>query len=164
LNWIDIAILASLAWFCYSAFHAGMIREVITILGAVFAVVLAGLFYENLAEDVKVAVDDEESARVIAFAIIFGATVLASQLLAIFLKQAASLLMLGVFDALGGALIGLVKGFIFVEIGLFVAITFPTLGLTKAVENSSLAPFFLNIVPVLEHILPAEFKSAVDAF
>lgn len=164
MNWIDIVILASLAWFCYSAFHAGLIREVVTIMGAVFAVVLAGLFYENLAEDVKVAVDNEQTARVIAFAMIFGATILASQLLAIFLKQAASLLMLGVFDALGGALIGLLKGFIFVEIGLIVAITFPTLGLERAVDQSSLAPFFLDIIPVLEHLLPAEFKNAVDAF
>ena len=101
MSWIDIAIVATIAWFTYAAFNAGMIREVITIIGAIFAVALAGLFYEELAQDVKVAVDKEETARIIAFGMIFGSTVLASQLIAVFLKQAASLLLLGMFDAIG---------------------------------------------------------------
>jgi membrane protein required for colicin V production len=164
LIWIDVAIIGVMAWFTYAAFHSGMIREVITILGAIFAVALAGLFYQELAEDVHVAVDDEESARIIAFAMIFGATVLASQLTALFLKQAASLLMLGLFDSLGGAFIGLLKGFVFVEIALIVGITFPSLGFTGAIENSALAPIFLDFLPFLKWILPAQFKDAIDGF
>lgn len=164
MNWVDFAILGLVAWFTYAAFHAGLIREVITIAGAVLAVVLAGLFYTNLARDIQVAVDDEETARIIAFGIIFGATVLASQLLALVLKQAASLLMLGLFDSLGGAIIGLVKAFVFIQIGLFVAITFPNLGLVSAVEGSALAPFFINVIPFLRPLLPGEFASALDSF
>lgn len=164
MSWIDIAILATLAWFTYAAFHAGMIREVITIIGAVFAVALAGLFYQELAEDVRVAVDDEETARIIAFGMIFGATVLASQLTALFLKQAASLLLLGLFDSIGGAFIGFLKGFVFVEIGLVLAITFPSLGLQGTVDDSALAPVFLDFLPFLKAILPAQFKDAIDAF
>jgi len=164
LNWIDVAILATLVWFTYAAFHAGMIREVVTIFGAVFAVALAGLFYQELAEDVKVAIDDEETARVVAFGMIFGATVLASQLMAVFLKQAASLLLLGLLDSLAGAVIGFIKGFVFVEAGLIVAITFHSLGLQRAVDESALAPFFLDILPVLKYILPGEFKDAINSF
>lgn len=164
MSWIDIAILATLAWFTYAAFNAGMIREVITIIGAVFAVALAGLFYQELAEDVRVAVDDEETARIIAFGMIFGATVLASQLIALFLKQAASLLLLGLFDSIGGAFIGFLKGFVFVEIGLVLAVTFPSLGLQGTVDDSALAPVFLDILPFLKVILPAQFKDAIDAF
>jgi membrane protein required for colicin V production len=164
LSWIDIAILATLVWFTYAAFHAGMIREVITIIGAIFAVALAGLFYEELAQDVLVAVDDEETARIIAFGMIFGATVLASQLIAVFLKQAASILLLGLFDSVGGAIIGLIKGFIFVEIALILFVTFESLGLNGAVEDSALAPVFLDALPFLKLILPAEFKDAINAF
>jgi membrane protein required for colicin V production len=164
LNWIDFIILGSLAWFAFAAFHAGLIREVVTIIGAVFAVALAGLFYTELAEDVKVAVDDDQTARIIAFAMIFGAVVLASQLLALFLKHAASLLMLGLFDSLGGAVVGLLKGFVFVEIALIAAITFDSLGLVNDVDGSVLAPFFLKALPVLKAILPGEFKNAVDGF
>ncbi len=164
MSWIDVVILATMAWFTYAAFHAGMIREVITIFGAVFAVALAGLFYQELAADVRVAVDDEEAARIIAFAMIFGAVVLASQLAAIFLKQAASLLMLGLFDSLGGAFIGFLKGFIFVEIGLIIGITFESLGLRGAIEDSALATIYLDILPFLRWILPAQFKDAISGF
>jgi membrane protein required for colicin V production len=164
LNWIDVAILATLAWFTYSAFQSGLIREVITILGAVFAVAIAGLLYTELAKDVEVAVDNEQTAQVIAFAVIFGATVLASQLLAVFLKQAASLLLLGLADSLGGAAIGFLKGSIFVEIGLILAITFPSLGLMNAIDDSWIAPLFLDFLPFLKIILPGEFQNAIDAF
>ena len=164
LNWIDVAILAIFAWFTYSAFHAGLIREVVTIIGAVFAVALAGLFYLEFAEDVGVAIDDDQTARVVAFGVIFGAVILASQLVALFLKQAASLLMLGLFDSIGGAFIGLLKALIFVEIGLIAAITFESLDLRRAVEDSVLAPVFLDALPVLKVILPAEFKRSIDSF
>ncbi|HEY7270939.1 MAG TPA: CvpA family protein [Dehalococcoidia bacterium] len=164
MNWVDAVILATLAWFTYAAFNAGLIREVITIIGAVFAVALAGLFYTDLAKDVDVAIKSPDVSRLVAFGIIFGATLLATQLIAIFLKQAASLLFLGLFDSLGGAVIGLLKGFILVEIALIVAITFPSLHLENAINNSTLAPFFLDAVPVLKNILPVEFKNAINAF
>jgi len=164
LNWVDAVILASLIWFTFAAFHAGMIREVITIGGAILAVALGGLFYKDLAEDVKVGIDDPETARIVAFAIIVGGVLLASQLLAFFLKQASSLLMLGILDSIGGALVGLAKGFLLVELGLVIAITFPSLGLDNAVRDSALASFFLDILPVLKPILPGEFKSAIDSF
>jgi uncharacterized membrane protein required for colicin V production len=146
LSWIDIAIL------------------VITIVGAIFAVALAGLFYQDLAEDVRVAVDNVETARIIAFAMIFGATVLASQLTALFLKQAATLLLLGLFDSLGGAVIGFLKGFIFVEIALIIGITFESLGFRGAIENSALAPIYLDFLPFLKWILPEQFKEAISGF
>jgi membrane protein required for colicin V production len=164
LNWVDAVIVLVMAWFTYAAFTAGLIREVVTIVGAVFGVALAGLFYVNLAEDIKVIIDNDETARVVSFVVILGATVLASQLLALFLKQAASLLMLGLLDSLGGALIGLAKGFVLVEVALIVAITFPSLDLVPAVQDSMLAPFFLEALPVLKTILPDQFQIAIDSF
>jgi uncharacterized membrane protein required for colicin V production len=164
LSWIDIAILATMAWFTYAGFHAGMIREVITILGAIFAVALAGLFYQDLAADVKVAVDNEETARIIAFGMIFGATILASQLAAMFLKQAATLLFLGLFDSIGGAFIGFIKGFILIEIALIIGVTFESLGFRGAIDRSALAPLFLDFLPFLRWILPAQFKEAITGF
>ena len=164
MNWVDFLILGSLAWFTYAAFHAGMIREVVTMIGAIFAVALAGLFYRDLAQDVQVAVDDVQTAEIIAFAMIFAAVILASQLIASFMKSAASVLMLGLFDSLGGAFLGLFKGIVFVEIALIFAVTFPSLNLIDDVEGSVIAPFFLDLIPFLKHILPDEFKTAIDQF
>ena len=164
MNWVDAFIVISIVWFAYAAFNAGMIREVVTIIGAIFAVALAGLLYLELAKDVEVAVDNEMTAQIISFAIIFGAVMLAAQLVAIFLKQTAQLLMLGIFDSMGGAFIGMLKGFVLVEIALIVAITFPNLNLVDDVQGSAFAPFFLDLVPVLKYILPTEFKAALDEF
>jgi uncharacterized membrane protein required for colicin V production len=163
VNWVDIAILIALAWLTYSAFHAGFIREVVTIFSAVLAVAMAGLLYEKLAEDIQqVAVDNLETAEIIAFGIIFGAVILTGQLLAMFLKQAASLLMLGLFDSMGGALIGLIKGFVFVEIALIAGVTFEDLGVREAILDSAFADFFLQVLPVLKYILPGQFDTALD--
>ena len=164
MNWVDFLILGLLAWFTYAAFHAGMIREIVTMIGAVFAVALAGLFYRDLAQDVQVAVDNQQTAEIIAFAMIFGAVVLASQLIASFMKSAASVLMLGLIDSLGGAVIGLFKGLVLVEIALIFAVTFPSLKLIDDIDGSVIAPFFLDLIPFLQLILPDEFKTAVDTF
>jgi hypothetical protein len=80
------------------------------------------------------------------------------------LKQAASLLLLGLFDSIGGAFIGFVKGFVFVEIALIIGITFESLGFRGAIENSALATIYLDILPFLKWILPAQFKDAIDGF
>ena len=82
MNWVDAVILAILVWFTYAAFNAGLIREIITILGAIFAVALAGLLYTDLAKDIDVAVNNSDTSKVIAFGVIFGAVILASQLMA----------------------------------------------------------------------------------
>jgi len=164
LNWVDVVILATLIWFTYAAFNAGLIREIITIIGAIFAVVLAGLLYMDLAKDVDVAVNNYETSKIIAFGVIFGAVILASQLTAMFLKHAASILFLGIFDSLGGAVFGFVKGFILVEIALIYGFTFPSLGVQAAIDHSTLAPIFLDALPVLKSILPNEFKQAINSF
>lgn len=164
MNWVDFAIIALIAWFGYAAFNAGLIREVVTIGGAIFGVALAGLFYKELATDVQVAVDDVQTAEVIAFAVIFGATVLISQLVAMFLKQASSLLALGLLDSLGGAFVGLAKAFVIIEIALIVGITFTNLGVAESIDKSTLAPIFLDVLPLLKHVLPNEFKNAVEGF
>jgi uncharacterized membrane protein required for colicin V production len=63
LSWIDVAILATMLWFTYAAFHAGMIREVITIVGAIRSRWLA--FHMSWLRTYT-AVDNQETARLIA--------------------------------------------------------------------------------------------------
>ena len=164
MNWVDFFILAALVWFAYAGFRTGMIREIVTIIGAIFAVALAGLFYRDLATDVKVAVDNQQTAEIIAFAMIFGAVVLASQLTASFMRTAASMMMLGLADSMGGTIIGALKGVVLVEIALIVAVTFTSLNLKDDVDGSFAAPFFLDLIPFLQHILPDEFTTAINEF
>jgi len=163
MNYVDIAIVVLVAWFNFSAFSAGIIREVVTMTGVAFGVVLAGLFYQDLAADVKLAVDSENAASIIAFLIIFGACFLAGQLAGMLLKQTASLLMLGMFDHLLGAAFGFLKGMVIVEVALILFVTFPALGLKDNIRDSMFGPMFLDGIPILLRVLPVEFQNAVDA-
>jgi membrane protein required for colicin V production len=163
MNYVDIAIVVLVAWFTFSAFSAGIIREVVTMTGVALGVVLAGLFYQDLASDVKLAVDNDNAANIIAFLVIFGACFLAGQLAGMLLKHTASLLMLGTFDHLFGAAFGFVKGMVIVEVALILFVTFPAFGLKDHIRDSMFGPMFLDGIPILLRVLPVEFRNAVDA-
>jgi membrane protein required for colicin V production len=163
MNYVDIAIVVLVAWFTFSAFSAGVIREVVAMTGVALGVVLAGLFYQDLASDVKLAVDNDNAANIIAFLVIFGACFLAGQLAGMLLKHTASLLMLGTFDHLFGAAFGFLKGMVIVEVALILFVTFPAFGLKDHIRDSMFGPMFLDGIPVLLRVLPVEFRNAVDA-
>ena len=160
MNWLDGVILAVLIWFIFAAFTAGFIREVVTIVSVVLGVVLAGLFYERLADDLKTFIDSDRAARTAAFLAIFGATALAGQVAAMLLKETASLLMLGTFDQLAGAVFGFAKGVVIIQVVLILFATYPSLGLGRAISDSSLSPLFIERGPILLRVLPAEFDAA----
>ena len=164
MNWLDIVLIAIMAWFTISAYFAGVIREVVTFGALVLGVVLAGLYYRELSETVGLVVDNTTAARLISFGAIFGALALGGQLAALLLKQGAAIFMLGWADHALGAVFGLVKGAFLAELVLILFTTYPHFGLEEGINGSELAPFFLKGVPALLRLLPGEFRSAVDAF
>ncbi len=164
MNWLDIVIVLVIAFFAISAFRAGLIREVVTLVSVVVGVVIAGIFYDDLARDVLTFIDNEKTALIVGFLVLLGAVYLAGQLVAVMLKQAAALLFLGWADHAGGALFGLIKGLIVVEVLLILLVTYPQLGLKGDIDGSALASVFLDTAPLLLLVLPDEFEQAVDAF
>lgn len=163
MNWLDIAIVLIVAFFAATAFSAGLIRELVTLVSVVVGIAVAGLFYDDLARDVLVFIDNKDTANIVAFLMLLGAIYLAGQLIAIMLKQVTTILLLGWADRLGGALFGLLKGLVVVEVLLIAFVTFDV-GLDDAIDDSGLASVFLDAIPVLLLILPNEFEQAVDAF
>ena len=164
MNWLDIAIALVIVTFTISAFSSGLIREVVTLVSAVTGVVFAGLFYDELARDVLVFIHDKDSARFFAFLALLGSVYLTGQLIAMMLKQMASLLLLGWVDRVGGAAFGFLKGLVVVEVLLILLVTFPQIGLQEEIDGSALASVFLDAIPLLLVLLPDEFERAVDAF
>ena len=165
MNWLDAVIIIAVVWFTFSAFQAGLIRETVTVVAAVIGVVLAGLFYKDLSnEAVGPFIDNETVARIVAFGIIFAATALAGQMVALVLKPTVALLQLGIFDQLAGAAFGFAKAMVFIEIFLLVFITYPKWGLRNAIDDSFIGTLIVKNVPVLERVLPDEFDLGVDNF
>jgi membrane protein required for colicin V production len=164
MNWIDGAIIVLIIWFTFSAFQAGFIRETVTIVAAVLGIILAGMFYQDLAEDVLLFIDNETLGRIIAFGVLFGATALAGQMLALVLKPTVNLLQLGIFDQLMGAAFGFVKAFVFIQIFMIVFITYPKWGIDKTIDESVFGSLIVQKTTVLTNILPDEFGVSVDTF
>jgi len=164
MNWLDAAIVIVIAWFTFAAFRAGIIREVVTVIALVVGVLAAGFYYDDLAENVLLFIDDDTAANVTAFVVLFGSMALGGQLAAILLKHVAGFLALGWLDHLAGAAFGLLKGLILVEVFLILFTTFPYLGLDATIRGSAIAPLFLDGGPALLKLLPGEFNSAVEAF
>lgn len=164
MNWLDAAIVIVTAWFTFAAFRTGIIREVVTVIAFVVGVLAAGFYYDDLAENVLLFIDDDTAANVAAFIVLFASVALGGQLAATLLKRMASLLRLGWLDHLAGAAFGFLKGLILVEVFLILFTTFPYLGLDGTIRGSAIAPLFLDGGPVLLKLLPGEFDDAVDAF
>lgn len=167
MNWLDAVIILLIIWLTYAAFQAGFIREIITMMAVILGVVLAGLFYQDLAEDVLVFIDNETLASITGFGIIFLAMVLAGQLLGLILKPTAHFLQLGIFDQLAGAAFGFAKAIVFIEIFLVLFITYPKWDMDDAIDDSVfgvVAVKFTDRVPVIVKMLPEEFDQHLDAF
>jgi membrane protein required for colicin V production len=163
MHWLDLAIIAIIAWLTFRALSVGLIREVVTAVAFVGGAILAGQYYSELAEDIAFAVEDETWRDLIAFASIFLGIVVIGQIVAMLLRRVAALLLLGPFDRVGGAAFGFAKGVLLVEVLLFAAMAFPVSGgVDAAIEDSTLAPVFVEGIPVLLELLPPEFESAVE--
>jgi membrane protein required for colicin V production len=162
MNWLDVVIIAMIAWFTFTAFTTGILREVVTVVAVLVAALVAGLLYQNLANDILVFIENERAAHLTAFLSIFVSLTLAGQLVGHMLKGTAELLMLGWVDHLAGAAFGLLKGLVVAEIFFIVFVTYQVAALEDAIDGSLVAPFFLETVPVLLQILPGEFESGVE--
>ncbi len=164
MNWLDIVIVLVIAFFAGTAFRSGLIREVVTLLSVIVGVIVASVFYDDLARDVLPFINDDKTARLVAFLVLLGAIFLTGQLIAIMLKRVASILFLGWADSIGGGLFGLLKGLIIVEVLLLAFVTFPRLDLDGAIDGSAIASVFLDARPAILFVLPDEFERGVDAF
>ena len=163
MHWLDLVIVAVIACLTFHALSVGLIREVVMAIAVVGGAVLAGNFYQELADDIEFIVDDQTWRELIAFASIFLGIVAIGQIVATLLRQVASLLLLGPVDRVGGAAFGFLKGVLLVEILLFAALAFPVSSrLDAAIDESTLAPVFVDGIPVLLKLLPPEFEAAVD--
>ncbi|MCH8051707.1 MAG: CvpA family protein [Chloroflexi bacterium] len=164
MNWLDILIVVALIGFTSAAYSAGLIREVVTLTAVIAGIVIAGTLYDNLASDVLVFIGNDSAAEAVSFLVLFGAVYIFGQIAAYMLKTGASLLMLGVWDKLGGIGFGLIKGLLIVQILLLVFAAYPSLGLEGAVEGSELAPYFVDDFSFLLNLLPQAFEDRIDAF
>lgn len=164
VNWIDAAILLAFFWFGFTGFASGLLRTGVTLLAFVFGIVLAGLFYERLTNDVRLIVSNEALVRIISLLAIWLATALAGELLASLLRNIASLFFFGPLDGVGGLVLGLLKALVLVELLLLVLAQYSGQSgfIAASLNHSVLASYFLHDFDVVLRLLPRDLRVSIQ--
>ncbi len=161
MNWLDIVIIAVIAFSIFLGFKAGIIRAVLSLAGLIIGVILAGRYYVPFSEQLSF-IPQAGVAKIVAFAIILIGVMIVAGVLASLLKWAASVVMLGWVNRLGGALFGLALGAILCSALLAIWIKF--LGIAGAIVESILARILSDYFTVVLALLPGEFDTIRSFF
>ena len=161
MNWLDIVIVVAIAIPTLIGLRIGLIKAALSLVGLIVGVILAGRYYVLLSQQLAF-IPQAGVAKVVAFAIILIGIMVVASVLARLLTWAASVVMLGWVNRLGGAIFGLVLGAIFC--GALLAIWVKFLGTGGIIAESGLATVLLDRFPVVLALLPREFDAIRSFF
>ena len=161
MNSLDIGILVVVAIATFIGLRIGIIKAALSLVGLIVGIILAGHYYTSLAERLTFITQDS-IANGVAFAIILIGVMIIASVLTSLLKWAASVVMLGWVNHLGGAVFGLVLGAILCGALLTLWVNF--LGAPEIIRESSLAVILLDRFPAVLALLPEEFDAIRSFF
>lgn len=160
MNWLDIVIAVVLIVSIFMGLKAGIIKAVLSFVGLIVGIFLAGRFYLSFANVFSFLPD--AAARVVAYVLIIIIVMIIIALIAWLLDKFISAIMLGWLNRLGGAIFGLLLGGLFV--GAILAIWVKYAGGGDIVDGSALGRFLVNSFPLVLALLPDEFNSIRSFF
>jgi membrane protein required for colicin V production len=156
MNWLDIVIIVVLAVGVFLGLKTGLIKMVVSLAGLILGIFMAGRLYQALA-DRMTFISSERAAQVVAYIIILVVILIAAAIVAWLLSKIISAIMLGWANRLGGAIVGLLLGAIF--IGAILAVWAKWGGGTNLISHSWLAKLLVDKFPLVLALLPHEFDS-----
>ncbi len=163
MNWVDLLIAGAIAWTTFRGLRTGLIRQVVWLVAVLVGLLLAGNLYDDLSANLDFVVEDETTRNLVAFVAIIVGSVIAGMVIGEVLRTTATLLMLGPIDSLGGAAVGFLRGLVYVQLTLLAFAVFPANeDLAKGIDDSTLAPFFLDEIGFVERALPGEFENPME--
>ncbi|GAH19097.1 unnamed protein product [marine sediment metagenome] len=161
VDWLDIVILVIIAIATFLGLRIGIIKAALSLAGLIVGVILAGRYYIPFSQQLAF-IPQASIAKIVAFAIILIGVMIVAIVLAVLLKWAASVMMLGWVNRLGGAVFGLGLGVIFCGALLVIWVKF--IGIEGAIAESTLAPILLDRFPMVLALLPSEFDAVRSFF
>jgi membrane protein required for colicin V production len=159
MNWLDIVLLVLLAISIFNGLRRGLIKTAFSIAGVIIGVILASRFYDDISG--WFGFGSNTAFSIFAFILILVLAMLAATLLANMIRTAASAVLLGWVDRLGGAIIGLLGGVIM--LGALLALWVKLFG-SGIVTESTVASLLTAKFPLVLALLPAEFDTISDFF
>ncbi len=160
MNWLDVLIIITLVVGVIGGLATGFIRGILSLVGLIAGIALAGRLYDDLAVRLTF-IHNEAAAGMLAFALILFIVILITAIVAQILKAVVANIMLGWLDHLLGAIIGLLIGAI--AWGALLALWARFFG-GGALESSFLAPILASRFPLVLALLPPEFDTVRGFF
>jgi membrane protein required for colicin V production len=154
MNWLDIVIIILLIISAFGGLASGLIKSVLSLVGLIVGVVLAGRFYIGLS-GLLAFIQNQNIARIVAFLIIFLIVVVIAAVLGSILTKAVSALLLGWLNRLGGAVFGIILGAVFIAAILVILAKYA--GGNSVISGSAIAPVLVDRFPLVLALLPKEF-------
>jgi membrane protein required for colicin V production len=161
MNWLDIVIIVVLLGSAVGGFANGLIKSVLSLVGLIVGIVLAGHYYASLAGYLTF-ISDQNTARIVAFIIIIVAVGIIASILAAIITKLVSAISLGCLNRLGGAAFGIIIGGAFIAAILSIWVKFA--GGNSTISNSVMASLLVNKFPLVLSLLPSEFNSIRQFF
>jgi membrane protein required for colicin V production len=161
MNNLDLALLIGAGLFTLLGAYWGVIRQVLSIVGLLVGVAMAGRFGPDVAVWLSSFVEDPTFAGALGFILVLVLVSAAASVIASVLRLFAGLLFLGWLDHLLGAVLGLAQAVLAGAAILIGLVVFPQPAWSEAVATSTLAEPVLRAGALLAPLLPDFFMDAV---
>ena len=155
LTYLDYVLLIGGALFTLLGIYWGFIRQLLSVVGLLVGVGVAGRYGPNVAEWLSSFVADPRLAGALGFLLVLILVSSLASLVASVLRLFVGLLFLGWFDHLLGGLLGLLQAVLAGAAVLTVLVAFPQPGWSTAIAQSQLAGPLLEIGGLFAPLLPA---------
>ena len=140
----------------------GFVKELLSIIFLILAVVLSILYYKNAGDIFKGSINSSEVSNFIGFISIFIIVLIAGTLITFFLRKIIVIGPIKSVDRLLGAFFGFLRAALICSILLFGILAFP--GDKKGiVSDSQFAPQVFKIIKVIMGFIPENFKKNLSA-
>ncbi|MES3008103.1 MAG: CvpA family protein [Pseudomonadota bacterium] len=119
MHWVDLTILLITAVSCLFGLWRGFVREVLSLLAWIAALLLARVYSEDLAPVLGSWIDGAAMRQVFAFALLFIATLLLGALVNFLVAKLIDVSGLKLTDRLLGGLFGIARGVVIVMVFVY---------------------------------------------
>jgi membrane protein required for colicin V production len=160
-NWIDYAIIAIIALSVLISVIRGFVREVISLVIWVAAIVVSFIFYQYIAGLLVNIIHSDTIRLVISFVGLFLATLLLGMLINYLIGQLVSNTGLSGTDRALGIIFGIARGVILVVL-LIILTGLTPLAKEESWQQSVLIPHFLPIENWIKNLLPASINARLN--
>ena len=146
MNWLDTTIIIITGLSCIFGLWRGLVREVLSLVTWVLALLVARSYSEVLADFLFMSIDNVTMRYVTAFALIFIAVMMLGTFLNFLMSKLLIFTGLKLIDRVLGGLFGIARGMLIVLVGLFFSSFFLSQG--GYWQQSKLIPYGQTMIDI----------------